>query len=298
MTEPETGWGLPDLEHPGLREHLDTPTLVVDVATVRRNVIEHVAQLSARGVVLRPARALGAATRGLDRPLEVLVELDSGDRRSGCSPDQACEVAAAARDAGLRMVGVFTHGGHSYAAPEAAAGAAEDEVEVLRRGRDLLLAEGHDIAVVSAGSTPTALASGRDGVTEVRPGTFVYGDRQQVMLGSTGRSDVALAVATTVVSTAVAGQFVLDAGAKALGKDRHPLLPGHGHLPAYPDAVITRVYDHHAVVETGGERPELGQLLLLVPNHVCPVVNLASSTVVVDGSTVEVWPVDARSCNA
>lgn len=123
----------------------------------------------------------------------------------------------------LRWIGggrVFTHGGHSYADPSAAGQAATDEISVLVDGAQLLREAGHDIQVLSAGSTPTAVACGRDGVTEVRAGTFVFGDRQQVMLGAMEPSEVSLAVASTVVSTAVPGQFVLDAGAKALGKCR------------------------------------------------------------------------------
>lgn len=244
------------------------------------------------------ATALGRAATAAREPLRVLVELDSGEGRTGTTPDRVVVVADAARRAGLQVVGVFTHGGHSYAGPDAAAAAAADEVEVLATGAALLRADGHDVQVLSAGSTPTALASGRDGVNEVRPGTFVFGDRQQVMLGAVAPESIALAVLTTVVSTAVPGQFVLDAGAKTLGKDRHPLLEGHGHLPAFPDAVVTRLYDHHAVVEVAGQRPPVGEVLVLVPNHVCPVVNLSERLHVLDGDRVDVWPVDARGRNS
>lgn len=242
------------------------------------------------------ASALGAAVDG--RPLEVLVELDCGDRRTGTSLGRVVPVAAAARRAGLSVVGVFTHGGHSYAEPSAAVQAAADEVEVLTSAATALRDDGHEISVLSAGSTPTALLSAHGSVTEVRPGTFVFGDRQQVMLGAVAWEDVSLTVATTVVSNGVPGQFVLDAGAKTVGKDRHPLLGGFGHLPAYPDAVVTRVYDHHAVVEHDGVPPAVGQVLALVPNHVCPVVNLATSLIVRDGDALESWPIDAHSCNA
>ena len=242
------------------------------------------------------ATALGAARGG--RRLEVLVELDCGDRRTGTSLPRVVPVAAAARRAGLSVVGVFTHGGHSYADPSAAARAAADEIEVLTSAADALRDDGHEISVLSAGSTPTALLSAHGRVTEVRPGTFVFGDRQQVMLGSMTWSDVSLTVATTVVSNAVPGQFVLDAGAKTVGKDRHPLLDGFGHLPVYPEAKVARVYDHHAVVHHDGPPPEVGTVLTLVPNHVCPVVNLARSLVVVDGDRVDQWPVDAHGCNA
>jgi D-serine deaminase-like pyridoxal phosphate-dependent protein len=108
-------------------------------------------------------------------------------------------------------------------------------------------------------------------------------------------------VAATVVSTAAPDQFVIDAGAKALGKDRAPWMQGHGAVPAYPDAVIARVYDHHGVCEVpaGSRRPSVGEVVAVVPNHACPVLNLATSFLVVSGGrSVDEWAVDARARNA
>lgn len=246
------------------------------------------------------ATALGAAVAGAGRALEVLVEVDAGEHRTGV-PDAATavRVADAARAAGLVVRGVFTHGGHSYRSPAAGAPAAQDEVDALRAAADALRRAGHVVDVVSAGSTPTARRSARDGVTEERPGTFVFGDRQQTALGAFDPAGIALTVATTVVSTAVDGQFVLDAGGKTLAKDRPPTLEGHGAIPTHPHAVIVTVYDHHAIVEVrGGDRPRVGDVLQVVPNHVCPVVNLAEELVVARGGTVvDRWPVDARARN-
>jgi D-serine deaminase-like pyridoxal phosphate-dependent protein len=143
--------------------------------------------------------------------------------------------------------------------------------------------------------------SARGVVTEERPGTYVFGDRQQLAIGSCAPEDIAAVVAATVVSTAVPGQFVLDAGAKTLGKDLPPWLTGYGQVTAYPDAVITRVYDHHAVCELpeGARRPTVGDVVGVVPNHICPVVNLATEAVVVrDGEQIARWPVDARARNS
>src|SRR5918999_2999580 len=131
------------------------------------------------------ARALGVAVRGTPRPLEVLVEVDSGDRRTGVASDErAVRVGEAANAAGLEVRGVFTHGGHSYRARGAAADAARDEWAGLGAAADALRAAAFDVRDVSAGSTPTALLSPADSITEERPGTYVFGDRQQVVLGS------------------------------------------------------------------------------------------------------------------
>jgi D-serine deaminase-like pyridoxal phosphate-dependent protein len=124
----------------------------------------------------------------------------------------------------------------------------------------------------------------------------VFGDRQQATIGAIADDEVALVVAATVVSVR-RGQFVVDAGAKTLTKDRAAHLVGHGYLPAYPDAVVDRLSDYHGVVvlPEGEPGPHVGDVLAIVPNHVCPVVDLFDSFTVMDtdGST-ERWPVDAR----
>jgi D-serine deaminase-like pyridoxal phosphate-dependent protein len=123
------------------------------------------------------------------------------------------------------------------------------------------------------------------------------GDRQQWQLGAQPSDGLAAVVAATVVSAAVAGQVVVDAGAKSLTKDVAPYLEGHGAIPAYPDAVIERVSDYHGVVRipAGSPAPPLGEVIAIVPNHICPVVDLRDSFVATRGAAiVGVWPVDAR----
>ena len=158
-------------------------------------------------------------------------------------------------------------------------------------------AEGIAPQVLSAGSTPTQHSAARSPVTEMRPGTYLLGDRQQWTLGAQPSDGVAAVVAATVVSTAVDSQFVVDAGAKALTKDVPPYLDGHGAIPAYPDAVIERVSDYHGIVRlpAGTRAPALGEVIAIVPNHICPVVDLRDSFVATrGGSIVGTWPVDAR----
>ena len=242
---------------------------------------------------------LASAVKASGRdPLRVLVEIDSGARRSGvASPDAALAVARRARDAGLTVIGVFTHGGHGYRAPGAGPSAAADEIATLGAAAEALRADGFAIERVSAGSTPTGIHAAGGDVNEIRPGTYLLGDRQQVVLGAIPADGCALAVAATVVSTAVTGQVVLDAGAKTLTKDRAAFLEGFGALPAYPGAVIERLFDYHAavVIPPGSPAPRLGEVVAIIPNHVCPVVEqfdefVASRRGVSDGT----WPVDAR----
>jgi D-serine deaminase-like pyridoxal phosphate-dependent protein len=226
--------------------------------------------------------------------MRVAIEIDSGELRTGVDVECAADVADAAVAAGLDVLGVFTHGGHSYQDPSLVGPAALDEVRVLTAATAALAARGHHVEVLSAGSTPTAERSAHGGITEERPGTYVFGDRQQFHLGAVKADEIALVVAATVVSAA-RGRFVIDAGAKILAKDRPLFLDGFGCLPAYPEATIMRIYDHHGVVETPGDVPRVGSVVAVVPNHVCPVVNLGPGlTVLRGGSVVEEWPVDAQ----
>ena len=111
---------------------------------------------------------------------------------------------------------------------------------------------------------------------------------------------IALVVAATVVSHGTRDGFVVDAGAKILGKDVAPL-PRRARRRPGLDAVINRVNDHHGVVELaeGAARPAIGDMVFVVPNHVCPVVNLVDEYLVARGGRlVDRWPVDARGRNS
>lgn len=240
---------------------------------------------------------LASALAGAARRPAVLIELDPGYGRTGVAPAAAGAVAQAARAEGLAVIGAFVHGGHGYGAVDAAATAAADEVEALSSAAAALRAVGVDPVVLSAGSSPTALRAAVAPVTEVRPGTYLIGDRQQVALGASPADGVAIAVAATVVSDAVPGQIVINAGAKSLTKDVATYLIGYGALPAYPESVLERVSDYHGQVRLrdGQPRPVVGEVVAVLPNHACPVIDLYDSFVATrSGQIVGMWPVDAR----
>ena len=231
----------------------------------------------------------------------MVVEVDVGGSRTGVPPDRVGAIARQAVDLGLRVAGVFTHGGHGYAGRVERVSAAEDEATGLGAAAAALRASGVEPVVVSAGSTPTAVLSAHGPITEERPGTYIFGDRIQAFLAGEALDDTALLVASTVVSHGPGDGFVVDAGAKVLAKDVAPFLVGHGSILGYPDAVITRVNDHHGVVElpAGVGRPTIGEVVWIAPNHVCPVVNLVDEYVVAQGGrVVDRWPVDARGRNS
>jgi D-serine deaminase-like pyridoxal phosphate-dependent protein len=243
------------------------------------------------------ARALARALRhaGTAAPAEVMIEIDSGQHRTGVPPGAAGELAATCRSLGLDVAGVFTHGGHAYARPGSGTGAAADEDGALHHAAQRLAAAGFDVREVSAGSTPTVHFAGSH-VTEERPGTYVFNDRQQLTLGGCQPGQVAVTVAATVVSTTVSGQAVIDAGSKALASDRPSWLAGHGSVPGLGGALVTSVSEHHGLIDLGGQpAPAVGAIVTVIPNHACTAVNLFDRyTLLRSGQLAGTWPVDAR----
>lgn len=250
-------------------------------------------RLADLGVRLRvgcDSAAAGANLTGL--PVQVLVEIDSGHHRSGVPAAGAGDLAAALAGLGLDVAGVFTFPGHGYS-PQGGREAASDEARSLAIGIETMSAAGVEPRVVSGGSTPTAAHAGRP-LTELRPGVYVFGDAQQLELGTIGFDQVALSVAARVVSHA-GGRVIVDAGSKALGADRAPWASGFGRVLDEPDARIAALSEHHATIAWPGALPALGSTVLVVPNHVCNAVNLAEEFVLTSG---ERWAVAARGRNS
>jgi D-serine deaminase-like pyridoxal phosphate-dependent protein len=243
------------------------------------------------------ARMVAAAMAGSADTLRVLIDVDPHYGRTGVAADRAGQLGRSAQQLGLEVVGAYTHGGHSYLAADAGEQAAADEVEVLTSAAQALREVSIEPHVLSAGSSPTAIAAAQPPVTEMRPGTYLIGDRLQVAVGASPADGVAIAIAATVVSTAVPGQVVIDAGAKALTKDVPSYLNGYGTIPAYPEGVIERVSDYHGQVRfpDGAPRPRLGEVVAVVPNHACPVIDLYDTFLATrSGVVVGRWRVDAR----
>ena len=242
--------------------------------------------------------------------VDVMVEVDCGLRRTGVypdPPDQLLAVGRAVQHSGLHLKGVFTFPGHSYL-PGGQAAAAQDEADALVQAAQVLMAGG--LAEPgrglerSGGSTPSAHHSVASALTEMRPGVYVFNDAQQVELGVASLDQVALVIAATVVSRPRPDRIVLDAGSKALGPDRPVWTSGHGRLLDWPEARVTGLWEHHAVVSFQGvdePPPGMGEVVAVVPNHVCTAVNLTPELLVVDGALhgniVDTWVVAAMGAN-
>lgn len=252
--------------------------------------------LAARARVLIGIDSADAARGWAGVGVRALVEVDSGHHRSGVLPEEAGELAVRAAASGLGVEGVFTFPGHSYA-PTGRVRAARDEADALAAAAASLRSGGVAPTIVSGGSTPSLDATG-DGLSEVRPGVYVFNDAQQWELGSCTPEQIALTCHSTVVSHA-GGRLVMDAGTKVLGADRPAWASGFGRLLDVPEARIVLASEHHAVADlAGAPLPPLGSVVRVVPNHACNAVNLVDELEVFEsGRRVATWAVAARGRN-
>ncbi|WNC12333.1 D-TA family PLP-dependent enzyme [Brevibacillus brevis] len=243
----------------------------------------------------------------LGKAIDVWIKVDSGLRRCGVAPgEHTLELARyVSRCPNLRLKGLFTHAGHSYAASsyEQIRDIGEYEGRCIVESAELCEKNGIPIEVRSVGSTPTYTFSGQvPGITEVRPGNAVFYDAIQVGLGVAAYEQCALSLVSTVVSVKQGERLVLDTGSKSLSLDQgahgNATVRGFGHVIGHPELVIARLSEEHGVVQLEGET-KLGLLdrVRIIPNHACTVANLFDHYLVVrEGQVVDKWKVDARGC--
>jgi D-serine deaminase-like pyridoxal phosphate-dependent protein len=257
------------------------------------------------------ARAWSDAMRRADRTLDVLVKVDVGFHRCGIDPDapDALDfIRAVGSLPGLRLRGLLSHAGQGYQATTAneLCIVAQREVEILTTLRDRAAKDGIALEEISVGATPTLRYSLQyAGITELRPGNYVYFDRTQLSLGAASLGDCAMTVVATVVSRPAADRVILDCGSKTLTAD---LARGFGPTPGYgavltPDGTtidetlaIERLSEEHAIVRvTGPSALEPGDRVRVLPNHACVVANMVDEVLLVEGDRViDKLPVAAR----
>lgn len=244
---------------------------------------------------------LGDAAAPAGLVLEVMVDVDAGHHRTGVQT--AANVLELAQRVGkyksLRFEGVFCYPGHLNNAK-----AAEERMPevsgILRECIGALRKSGIEPSTISGGSTPTLFYSHlAPEINEIRPGTYIYNDRNEIAAGVANLSECAARLLCTVVSDAVPNKFVLNSGSKSLTNDRlgmDPINGGFGMVVEYPHAKISRLSEEHGEVEVnGGEKPRVGERVHVIPNHICPCVNLHDFVWFkqADG-LLEKMPVDAR----
>jgi len=238
---------------------------------------------------------------------KVLVEIDSGDGRAGVASTGDALIAIAT-GLGSKLAGVMTHAGHSYSCRsiECIADVAEDERSAVVTAATRLRQAGLTCDVVSVGSTPTMThARNLDGVTEARPGVYMFQDLFQAEIGSCEKRDIAVTVLASVIGQNVeAKRLLIDAGAIALSKDRSTQATdhdsGYGEVRditneyAFGRCVIDRAYQEHGAAECPPEvlaKLKVGSKVRVAPNHACLTAAAHDRYYVVDGGTevVDVW---------
>ena len=248
-------------------------------------------------------RALGGAFEPAAATIDVAIEIDTGQCRTGVATAEAAVALArqTLRADGLNLRGVYTHEGHDYQAADPAgvhAAAAESQRLMTSVAAAIQAATGAPCEV-SMGSSPSfLLESFHAPIDELRPGTAVFNDASHAHL--LGHADwCAATVLATVVNLPAPDRVVIDAGAKALTSDRRGpgvlANTGHGMVVGHPDAVITSVSDEHGVIAADASAFAIGQTLRVIPNHICPCVNLYDHAFAAREGIVEaVWHVTAR----
>jgi D-serine deaminase-like pyridoxal phosphate-dependent protein len=267
-----------------------------------------IGELTERGDVLVAADSaeaierLAAAAPGRGRRVGVLVDADVGMHRTGVSDPEQCVALAkliAASDK-LRFDGLFCYPGHIWVKPAEQEAPLQAAGEFVQACISMLTSNGMAPGIISAGSTPTAFNTHlMQGVTEIRPGTYVFNDMNTVRGGFCELQDCAVRMIATVVSTAVPGQVVIDAGAKALAADRCIPAPtsGHGFVVEYPEAVVTALSEEHGQIDVSRCEwtPRVGERVSVIPNHVCPTINLTDSAWWFDSEgSLQELTIDAR----
>ena len=251
---------------------------------------------------LEAAQAISNEASAKNVRISVLLELDVGFKRCGIA-DEDEAVTLAQKIAGLTNVdfkGLMFYPGHLQASADERAQLRVAVNDLLSRVLGKLEGAGLPVQTVSGGSTPTASESHLFfGVNEIRPGMYIFNDRNMVAVGVAQVEDCALSVITTVVSKSVSGRAIVDAGSKTLSSDRYQLGDGltFGLIKEDREAEVERLTEEHGHlnISQSSRQYRVGERLTIVPNHVCSTVNMHDKLYGVIGERVEtIWEVAGR----
>jgi len=237
----------------------------------------------------------------MGKPLDILVEVDFGMRRCGLPPGEKPVQLAKIIDARpeLEFKGLMLYAGHLSPDLDGNTREVNRLNSELGRQLEMFVCERIDVSIVTGGSTPSAYYSHLiEGLTEIRPGTYIFNDRNTVEFGACSESQCAGSVLVTVVSTAVSGQAIVDGGSKTFSSDS--LIPGngigHGIVKGYPEVVFTTMSEEHGYLQLPPEiKLEIGQQLQIIPNHICACVNMHDRVWGIRREeVVDEWEISAR----
>ena len=248
------------------------------------------------------ARQLSDAARDGRVEIGVLAEVDVGLGRVGVSAGEPLlELARTIEKLPhLRFAGIAFYPGHIKTMDETGRRALAEVSGLLRGILNDFRGAGIEVGIVSGGSTPTLFHSHEvSGLTEIRPGTYVFNDLNTIRSGGCALEDCAATILATVVSTARPGQMIIDGGSKTFSSDRlaNTAEVTFGHLVEAPGARFHKMNEEHGFIDLAHAEAEfrVGDRVRVIPNHICVAVNLHEKVYGIRGETVsEVWPVDAR----
>ena len=284
------------------------PDLFIAYPVVSPGKAERLVSLSRRTKLtvgidsIEGASMLGDAAARAGATVRVSLKVDCGYHRVGVAPEVAVEIGQRiASIKGLSLVGVFTHAGQSYGRTDAKDIEADSvqESKTVATAAEGLRKAGVPIEVVSVGSTPTSrFGFNQGGITEARPGNYVYLDRTQLALGTCALEDISMSVLATVVSVPAKDRVVLDSGSKTLSSDhRRPTPDGFGLILGTQTRLVSLSEEHGVGTIAPGDSFKVGQRVHVLPNHACVVSNLHDRVFGVRGETVETeFEVAARGC--
>ena len=251
---------------------------------------------------LAAAEELSRAASEQGSTVGVLVEFDVGFRRCGLEPGPPClELASKiAGMSGLSFRGLMTYFGNVWGSKEERRVEVRMVAEKVERTLVAFRETSVPVEIVSGGSTPSAeFAHLIPGLTEIRPGTYVYNDMSTFYQGACQLEDCAARVVTTVVSTVVPGRAIIDAGSKTLSSDLLGAGPksGYGYVVEVPDVPIIKLNEEHGHLDITRSAHKfcVGEVLTVIPNHVCTCVNMHDEAFTLrNGMVVDSWRVAAR----
>ncbi|CDQ18153.1 D-serine deaminase, pyridoxal phosphate-dependent [Halobacillus karajensis] len=229
------------------------------------------------------ARVLNEYANKYNQTIKVRLEIDTGLERTGVGFQEALVLAKTINQLEfLSLEGIFTFKGPVYKgkATKDVQKAGREEGELMVEVATKLRNAGIRVEDISVGSTPTASSAATvDGITEIRPGTYVFNDAMQVNLGVSEWGDCAAKVVSTVVSRPSDKRAVIDGGSKTFATDVQPncaplYLLGFGSIQQYPKAQFARMNEEHGVIMTNGSTLKIGEKLSIIPNHICSTINL------------------------
>ena len=288
----------------GCREILVAYPLVGE--SKHRRLIELCQRANIMTVVDHPqiAEGLSRSTAAAGLELPVMVEVDTGLGRCGVEPGAPARELAhqVARLPGLRFAGLLTHEGHAQLAgtPDQVRDTGLSAGQMMAETAELVRKSGLEVPIISVGLTATAkITATVAGVTETRPGIYVFYDRSEMLHQVVPPERCAARVLATVATRPTPDRLILDAGTKALTSDRAGVSPpvgGHGYVIGHPDWDINSLSEEHGATRISADDPvKIGERVEIIPNHICPVVNLFDSMTITQGERViDEWAVAAR----